>query len=223
MIEVDHQLEVRIVDRVHQLESFRCGVDDVGLLPPERLDGDRDLVAARLCRGAPPEVDELLERVLLRKPVGHTTRAAAAEHDDLDAQRLQPREDLPHVGGLQFLVDVGTGDLQGRRQKQVRRRRWNPERLQARGRGVEVGVRQPGDLRRRQLEVIEARGFGRLDVVQSRAVADPHGAAWLRDAGGHREKSKHEHDDRATAVHERFLVDEWPEADARGTGGHYAR
>ena len=148
VIEVDHQLEVRIRDRVHQLEPFARGVDDVGLLLPERLDRDGDAVRARLDRGAPAEVDELLEGLVFRESVGHAPGAAAAEDDDLDAELRQSRERLPHVRHLRLGVDLRSGDLQRRRQEQVGGRRGDAERLDLRGRGVEIGVAERGDFGR---------------------------------------------------------------------------
>ena len=50
MVEVDHQLEVGMIDRVDQLETLRRGVDDVGFLPAQRLDRDRDVVGPRFRR-----------------------------------------------------------------------------------------------------------------------------------------------------------------------------
>jgi hypothetical protein len=47
MVEVDHQLEVRVTDRLDELQSLGRGVDDAGLLPPERPDRDGDGVALR--------------------------------------------------------------------------------------------------------------------------------------------------------------------------------
>src|SRR3712207_9003481 len=51
VIEVDHQLKVRVVDGLDQRQPLRRGVDDVGLLPAQRLDGDGDAVRAPFRRG----------------------------------------------------------------------------------------------------------------------------------------------------------------------------
>ena len=40
---------------------------------------------------AAAEVDQLLERLVFREPVGHPPRAAAAKDDDLGAEFRQPR------------------------------------------------------------------------------------------------------------------------------------
>ena len=76
-----------MIDRGDQLEPLRRGVDDVGFLLAQRLDRDRDVVRSRFVGGSTAELDQLLEGLVLWKPVGHAARAAAAEDDDAGAER----------------------------------------------------------------------------------------------------------------------------------------
>jgi len=52
-------LEPRTVHGLHQIESFRDSVDEVGAVRGERLDEDDDPVLLRLISGAATEVREL--------------------------------------------------------------------------------------------------------------------------------------------------------------------
>ena len=104
MIEVDQQLEVRVVDRLHQVQSLTRGVDDVGFLAAERFDHDGDAVLSGFRTNQLPEGDKLLEGFLLWEALRHPTRAAAPETDDLHAEPIEAGEGFLDVGQLLFLI-----------------------------------------------------------------------------------------------------------------------
>jgi len=123
MIEIDHQLEVRVVDRVDQLQSLAGGIDDVRLLPPQWLDRQRDAVRLRLRRDPLPEVHQLLERFALVESLGHAARAAATEHDNRRTDFLEAGERRAHVGELRRLIDISrqSGQLKDEEQQLIHR------------------------------------------------------------------------------------------------------
>jgi len=140
----------------------------------ERLDGDRDVALPRQRADALAKVDELAEGFVARKPVGNAPRAAAAEHHYPDAEPLHAVERLGHIRELLIAIDVGPGDLERRRQEQVRGRRRQADAANLARRGVEVRIGECGDLGRAELDVIEADRLGRCEILERRAVADLH-------------------------------------------------
>ena len=127
----------------------------------------------RLGRDAAAEVDELLKRLILRKSLRHPSRTAAAEDDDVRADPLEACERLLHVRHL-LIADrrqapspsaspAGTGSSPARR---LRPRGF------VRSASSNVGVRQRGDFRRAQLDVVESGGLRGGEVGQRRAEAD---------------------------------------------------
>ena len=162
-----------MADGLHEGEAFGGRVDDVGFLAPQRLDHHRDPVRLRFRGDALAEGDELRERLVLREPVRHPARPAAAEAEDLDPQPLQPREGLGHVGHL--LLRRGrlrAGHFQRGRQEQVGVGRRDAHRLHLRDRRLEVGVRERRQLRGAELDVVEPRRLGDLEAFQAHAIPD---------------------------------------------------
>ena len=119
VIEINHELKRGFVDRFHQLQTLGRRVDDVGFRTTQRFDSDGDAARSRLRRDPPAEVDQLIERLTLRKAVGHPARAAAAEDERLHADTRQAIERLADVGHLLFAIDIRSGHLERGRQKQV--------------------------------------------------------------------------------------------------------
>src|SRR5262245_38403675 len=86
VVEVDHQLEMRMPDGLDELQALARRIDDVRFLPAQRFDRDRDARGLCLGRNAPAEVDELLPGFGLVESLGDLPCAAAAEDDDLGAE-----------------------------------------------------------------------------------------------------------------------------------------
>jgi hypothetical protein len=138
--------------------SFSPSAAELMMLVSSRRSGSTAIVMprGRFRRRAAAELHELLERLILREPVGDAARAAAAEHPDLRPEPRQARDRLADVRHLLLAIDVGTGDLQRRRQEEIRRGHRQPERLDVGGGFLEVGVGQRGEFRRAELEIVEA-------------------------------------------------------------------
>ena len=172
MVEIDHQLEVRIADRLDEGKSLGGGVDDVALLAPERLDEHRDAARPRLRSDPLAEIDELRERLVLAEPVGHAARAAAAEDERLDTHPGKPIERFLHVGHLLIAIDRGAGHLERAGKKEIRGRRRQSDPLDVVDGLVEVGIGERGELRRAELDVVEPRGFRCREIFQAGALPD---------------------------------------------------
>ena len=126
----------------------------------------------RLGSDALAELDELRERLGLAEPVGHAARAAAAEHDDFRAEPREPAERLRHVGHLRVAIDRGPGHLERARQEEIHDRHRQPDCLDLPGSLVELGVREPRQLGRPELDVVEPRRLDGGQLLERPAKTD---------------------------------------------------
>ena len=170
VIEVDDQLEVRIVHRLHPGERLGHGVDDVRLLHTLRLDPEDDAFLAGERRDGLREGDELFERLLFRKAVGHAPGGAAAEDDQFHAQPVRASEGLADVGQGDAFVDVGAHDAHLVGEEHVRGGGLDRGRVAPLHEVREFLLAELREVPHSQLDIVEARGPGALDVL--RAVSD---------------------------------------------------
>ena len=114
---IDHQLHVRMIHRFHPCQRFGGCVDDIALLAPLRLDGDRDVSSLASAPARLPKSTNCPTGLLPGKSLGHLTSPAAPEYDHPHTQTGCPVERLAKVLHLAALVDIGSGYLEPRREE----------------------------------------------------------------------------------------------------------
>ena len=111
MIEIDHQLDVRIVHRIHPCESLGGVVDDVALLLAQRFDRDGDVSRPRFRCDPFSKVDQLLKSLLPGESLGNLARPTAAKNNQAHAQARHSIERQADVFHLAVFIYVGPGDF----------------------------------------------------------------------------------------------------------------
>ncbi len=172
MVEVDHELERRVIDRLHQAEPFGGSVDDVGFCAPQWLDRDGNATGGGQRRYPAAEFNQLTVRFLLAESVRDSPGAAAAEDDQADAHPRKPFERRRDVCRLLLGIDRWSGHFERRGQEQVRDWRGQPDGLDVENGPLEVGIGKGRKFGRGELDVVEPGGPRGSKILQRRAVAD---------------------------------------------------
>ena len=146
-----------------------------------RRSGSMAIVIPRFCASGAmrlPKSTSCAKASCLIESVRDAARATAAEHDDRRAEARQTAERLRHVRHLGVAIDHWSGHLQRARKEQIRDGHRQPGRLDLCHRGLECVVREPRNLGRAELDVVETGGLGRDDVLQPAAKPDLHGGSF---------------------------------------------